>query len=159
MIMTFIWVPLDVMDLPIKQLLLEVISCASKLYGVTGMYLFCLMAWMTWMLFDDVIVCLADKHATDLEIVLNSFKKRYDKICQLIDEINDYLGVFIFIFIAYTMASFSMICFTTVVELRQSDGRTSFYLRNGFLIAQHALNLTMISYIPYFIQNQVIISH
>ena len=149
MMMTLIWVPLDVIHLPISKLVVEIISSASKFYATTALFLYCFTSWMAWKKLNELTNDLEAKEQN-----LPSFKLRYDRVCLWIDGINRYLGCAMFLFISYTMISAILVCFGTVVQLRHSESPWPF-LRNGSLLAQHALNLTMITYIPYFIKNQV----
>ena len=149
--MIILVIPLDVIGLPFINQLVEVASCASKIYPVSGMILFCLCGWIASDLFQ---LLLDELGGEELEyLCFNSLKLRYQKISRLVDNINQCFGSVMLIFITYTMASVSTVCFAAVVELQLHE-RTAVpwvVVRDMALVVQHFINLAIITYIPYSI--------
>lgn len=90
-------------------------------------------------------------------ICLKSVEKRYNQICQLIDDINQCFGSVILIVITYMMASVVMVCFVAAVEFQHYDciAVPWLYIRDLVLLIQHIINLIAITYIPHTIKIQV----
>jgi len=147
-------VPLDVIGLPLYQQLVEVVSCATKIYAVSGMILFCMCGWIASDLFQVLLKQLNENQGHSL--CLKTVKKRYQQVCQLIDDINQCFGFIVLFLITYMMASVVMVCFVAVVEFQHYDTAAVpwLYVRDLVLLIQHVINLIAITYIPHSINIQ-----
>ncbi|XP_059352875.1 putative gustatory receptor 2a isoform X1 [Daphnia carinata] len=155
-IMIVLVVPLDIMGLPLYQQFVEFFSCASKIYPVSGMILFCLCGWIASDLLHLILEELDEKRGHLELICLKAVKKRYRQICQLIDDINQCFGSVILILITYMMASVVMVSFVAAVEFQHYDWIAVpwLYIRDLVLLIQHIINLVAITYIPHTIKIQ-----
>lgn len=150
-------IPLNLMDLPVYTRIVELVSCATKIYSISGMILFCLCGWIASELFQLLLDELNDKKSC-INLCVKLLKKRYEIICRFTDDINHCFGWVMLIFITYTMASASMVCFVAAVEFQYHD-RTSLpwvYVRDLVILIQHAIHLAIITSISQSIKNKVI---
>jgi hypothetical protein len=151
-------VPLDVIGLPLYQQLVEVVSCATKIYAVSGMILFCMCGWIASDLFQVLLKELNENKDHSNGLCLKTVKKRYHQVCQLIDDINQSFGSIVLFLITYMMASVVMVFFVAVVEFQHYDSTAVpwLYVRDLILLIQHVINLVAITYIPHTIRIQVL---
>ncbi len=153
-------VPLDVLGLPLYQQFVEVVSCATKIYAVSGMILFCMCGWIASDLFQVLLKQLNENKGSSNLLCFKTVKKRYQQVCELIDDINQCFGFIVLFLITYMMASVVMVCFVAVVEFQHYDSTAVpwFYVRDLVLLIQHVINLIAITYIPHTINIQVFFS-
>ena len=152
-------VPLDVIGLPLYQQLVEVVSCASKIYAVSGMILFCMCGWIASDLLQVLLKEIDENKEHPDSLCLKTLKKRYHQVCQLIDDINQSFGNIVLFLITYMMASVVMVVFGTVVEFQHYDTTAVpwLYVRDLILLIQHVINLVALTYIPHTIKIQVLL--
>jgi hypothetical protein len=152
-------VPLDVIGLPLYQQLVEVVSCASKIYAVSGMILFCMCGWIASDLLQVLLKEIDENKEHPHSLCLKTVKKRYHQVCQLIDDINQSFGSIVLFLITYMMASVVMVVFGTVVEFQHYDTTAVpwLYVRDLILLIQHVINLVALTYIPHTIKIQVLL--
>lgn len=135
------------MELPIYHQLIEAASCASQIYPVSGLILYCLCGWIASDLFQLLLEDMTGKECENIS--LQSLKMRYQQACRLIDNINECFGCVMLIFITYTMASACTVCFAAVVEFQHYDKEAVvLYARDTALLVQHFIHLAIITYIP-----------
>lgn len=152
-------VPLDIIGLNSYTQLVEVISCTSKIYSISGTTLFCLCGWIASDLFQFIHDELSEfKNSSSSLLCLRSLKQFYDLVCQFTDAINQCFGWVMLISITYTMASTSFVCFVAVIEFQNYNKRETqwaLYARDTVLLIQHVIHLAIITYIPHSIKIKV----
>ena len=128
------------------------LSSTTKFYAITAVLLYGNLNWIVSELIQDLFNQILPTPITLSK--LKDWRRQFEQIVQLVDDINRTFGSIVFIFISYTMASFSIVSFHLIVEY---DGVFSTWsnTQDFIILIQHSIHLAVLTFFPHIIKHRV----